>query len=346
MLSTGLNRKDLVSNADKASSGTGGYSYFIETTLPILIDINSDEGVEEFGFDNKNVEFVQFRALPGDDASCLNLNKIAQPRVLGFNEQLLDNKNAFTFITKTEDLNEEHAWLSLNKTLDNNVIPAIADQTVIQWSLGKSVGDTISLVKESGDTVVLKLIGGLANSIFQGNILIAEKHFLKYFPSVSGSTIILADGDIDKEELKSSLRNYGAEISSTKERLLTFYQIENTYLNIFLQLGALGLLIGTFGLGIVIFRSLMEQRDEFSIMQAVGYSKRRLMLLITIENMITVELAIFIGALSAIVSAIPSLQSNLYGDLIYWAIAIAFIVWVTALICTIFAARNILRSNK
>ena len=330
VLSTGLNRKDLTKNVEEASSGTGGHDFFAETSLPVLVDLNATEGQFEFGLENEKLKFIQFRVLAGDDASCLNLNRVSRPRLLGFDPTDFDNRQAFSFTTRTDDLDTGHPWLSLNETLADGLIPAIADQTVIKWGLGKSVGDTLIYKSEAGHEVALKLIGGLANSIFQGNVLIAEKHFLKHFPSVSGSQLFLISGENNDKVLQSSMRNYGLEIEPAKDRLLKFYQVENTYLNIFLQLGALGLLIGTIGLGIVILRSLMEQRTELAILRASGYSKKRLFLIILSEHLLMVVTAILIGTIPSIISAIPSLSSELYQELIDWIAYLALIVLLSA----------------
>ena len=345
VLSTGLNRKDLTSNADQPNSGTGGFTYFAESSFPILVDLNSEEGRYEFGLDNTDFEFTQFRALTGDDASCLNLNKISKPRILGFNPDAFNNKEAFSFVTHSEELDPKHPWLSLKKPLDSEVIPAIADQTVIQWGLGMSVGDTLVYKHEQGEDVSLKLIGGLANSIFQGNILIDENLFIQHFPSVSGSQVFLVSGKENPETLKSAMRNYGLELEPAKDRLLKFYQVENTYLNIYLQLGALGLLIGTIGLGIVIFRSLMEQRSELAVLQATGYSKRKIFKLIFTEHILMVVLAVLTGTIPAIISALPSLSSNLYKGLIYWALALIFIIISSASLWIYFAGRSSLNKS-
>ena len=69
------------------------------------------------------------------------------------------------------------------------------------------------------------------------------------------------------------MRNYGPEINRATDRLLSFYTVENTYLNIFLMLGALGLLIGTLGLGILIFRITFEQIPEYALLLALGFAK-------------------------------------------------------------------------
>ena len=250
VVSTGLNRKDLTTHAELPSSGTGGYDYFVETTMPVLFDASSKQGREDLNIPDE-AQVVQFQLQPGDDASCLNLNKISRPRLIACNPAAFDRRGAFTFVTRTEDMDAQHPWLMLNKTLANEVIPAIADQTVIQWGLMKSIGDTILYKTEDGKNLKLKLVGGLANSVFQGNVLIAEDHFNRAFPSVSGSNLFLVDVPDTTSvvaDLQSGMRNYGPEISRTTDRLLSFYTIENTYLNIFLMLGALGLLIGTLGL--------------------------------------------------------------------------------------------------
>ena len=346
VISTGLNRKDLTSHADLPSSGTGGYSYFAETSFPVLYDLNSEEGRIELGLEDSPTLFVQLQALAGDDASCLNLNMISRPRILGFDPSDFDSRQSFTFATKTEELDSEHPWLSLNKRLPNGQIPAIADQTVIKWGLGKSVGDTLVYQNEEGQEVVLKLIGGLANSVFQGNILIADSLFYSNFPSVSGSQVFLIQAPADEEEnLRTAFRNYGLDISPAKDRLLLFYEIENTYLDIFLMLGALGLLIGTIGLGIIIFRSIFEKKSQYALLEATGFRKQTIRRMNLQGNMFIVVISLIVGLLPAILSALPSLLTSLYSGLIYWALAIFILVLASAWLWVFLANRLAMKSN-
>ena len=85
----------------------------------------------------------------------------------------------------------------------------------------KSIGDTILYKTEDGKNLKLKLVGGLANSVFQGNVIIAENHFNRAFPSVSGSNIFLIDvkdtTSVAKvaNDLQTGMRNYGPEINRT-----------------------------------------------------------------------------------------------------------------------------------
>jgi len=347
VVSTGLNRKDLTSTADLASSGTGGYDYFVETTMPVLFDSNSKMGKEDLNIP-ENAEMVQFQSQPGDDASCLNLNKISRPRLIACNPEAFDQRGAFTFATRTEELDAQHPWLTLNKTLADDVIPAIADQTVIQWGLMKSIGDTLHYKTEDGKDLKLKLVGGLANSIFQGNVIIAEDHFNRAFSSVSGSNLFLidvADTTSVVADLQTGMRNYGPEISLTTDRLLSFYTIENTYLNIFLMLGALGLLIGTLGLGILIFRITFEQIPEFALLLSLGFSKPVIKLTVMFEKFFLMLVSVFLGLIPAVLSGLPTLMSSLYASLWLWLPAIFVLVILSGTIFSFLAVRMAFKQN-
>ena len=347
VVSTGLNRKDLTSHADLPSSGTGGYDYFVETTMPVLFDANTQIGKEDLNIP-ETAELVQFQMQPGDDASCLNLNRISRPRLMAFNPAAFDQRGAFTFATRTEELDAQHPWLTLNKTLADDVIPAIADQTVIQWGLMKGVGDTLMYKTEDGKDLKLKLVGGLANSIFQGNVLISDEHFNRAFPSVSGSNVFLIDVPDTTSvaaELQTGMRNYGPEISRTTDRLLSFYTVENTYLNIFLMLGALGLLIGTLGLGILIFRITFEQIPEYALLLSLGFSKPTIQRMVMREKLFLMTASVLIGMIPAVLSGLPTLISSLYASLWIWLPAISILVILSGTIFSFVAIRMAFRQN-
>ena len=347
VVSTGLNRKDLTSKAELPSSGTGGYDYFVETTMPVLFDANSKQGREDLNIP-ATAELVQFQSQPGDDASCLNLNKISRPRLIACNPAAFDERGAFTFATRTDDLDAQNPWLTLNKTLADEVIPAIADQTVIQWGLMKKVGDTLLYKTEDGNDLKLKLVGGLANSIFQGNVIIAEEHFNWAFPSVSGSNVFLVDVPDTTavlDDLQTGMRNYGPEISHTIERLLSFYTVENTYLNIFLMLGALGLLIGTLGLGILIFRITFEQIPEYALLLSLGFSKRIIQRMVMREKLFLMIVSVLIGLIPAVLSGLPTLISSLYASLWIWLPAISVLVILSGAVFSFVAIRMAFKQN-
>jgi len=311
IVSTGLNRKDLYSDAINKNSGTGGYVFYGETTMPVLLDLNDPDIQTEYGLEIP-AEFVQMRKSEGDDASCLNLNRIAQPRLLGIpSEDLLGR---FSFIKTTKEFDTANDWISLKRELPGGVVPAIADQTVIQWGLGKKVGDTLIYKNESGDEMYVKLIGGLANSIFQGNILIDEGLFLRHFPTNSGIHVFLVESNekdrtLLEDELKRSFRNAGLELVYTADRLAEFNTVENTYLSIFLLLGGLGMILGTIGLGLSLIRNIIDRQQELAILRAIGFKKKAVLNMLTREHVILLGTGTIIGAISAFVATIPSVFS-------------------------------------
>ena len=70
-------------------SGTGGFTLFAESAVPLPYDVNTREGRDALGLTNplldpaRDVRFVPFRLRPGDESSCLNLYHPTQPRIIG-----------------------------------------------------------------------------------------------------------------------------------------------------------------------------------------------------------------------------------------------------------------------
>lgn len=317
ILITAANRKTFVGDDSSRSSGAGGYTYWAETTTPLLHDLNTPRGKEEYNLDAddfKGVRFMQIYSLTGDDASCLNLNQVQKPQILGVNSKELSENKSFTFAKKHKDIKSNADWNMLQQDLGASIIPTIADQTVLTWGLKKKVGDTLTYLNEKGTKIHLLIVGSLAASVFQGNLLIDSDKFIENYPSSGGSNIMLVEAPQEsKEKVKDILENtfldHGIEVTATTERLATFYSITNTYLALFLALGGLGVIIGTIGLGIVIFRNILDRKRELASMQALGFRKKQIFKLIFRENFVLLISGILIGLLSAVIGILSSLLS-------------------------------------
>lgn len=360
VLITGANRKTFYGTENAAKSGTGGYAYWVETTLPVLFDLNTVQGQEKLGFGkndlDQSIQFVQFKTLEGDDASCLNLNQVQKPRILGFNPQKFDQKGAFSFAKLHANVDEQHPWKALNQNFGSDVIPAYADQTVILWGLKKAVGDTILYQDEYGKDVKLLLIGGLNNSIFQGNLLISDEQFQKHFPSISGSEVILIDkqdGSDDQlmEQFENNLQDFGVTAMQTSERLVAFYSVENTYLSMFMFLGGLGVILGTIGLGIVLMRNIWERKKELALLSAIGYQQSALFKLLFYENLFLLLVGLLCGLGAALIGVLPSLLSPSFHMPVGYVFALLFGILFSGLIWIWIPARltrkyNIIESLK
>ena len=326
VLSTGANRADFNHDADKNSSGTGGYDFFIKTNIGVNADLSTLEGKNKVVIDTayKELSLVQMLLFESDDASCLNLNRILRPSILGVKPETFIERNSFSFV-KTIPNRLSNPWELLNQKTPDNCIPAIADQTVITWGLGKAIGDSILYTNERGDTIYLILVGGLANSVFQGNVIISEKNFIEHFPSISGSKIIMADVNAAqreglKENLDGALRNYGVEMENTSERLATFNSVTNTYLDIFLALGGIALILGTFGIAIILIRSISSRKNQYAMMMAYGITKKNIRKIIIIEFTMVLFAGIIIGLLAALIASLQALLTP-NSEVPYWLLS-------------------------
>jgi len=285
--------------------------------------------------------------LAGDDASCLNLNQVQRPRVLGFKPDEFDKRAAFSFATLEETVDQDHPWLALNKDFGTDVIPAIADQTVILWGLKKAVGDTLLYKNEFGKTIKLLLIGGLNNSIFQGNILISDRNFQAHYPSVSGSNLILADGENEAfiSTIEDQLQDHGPQVQKASERLAAFYSVENTYLNMFMLLGALGVMIGTLGLGIVLLRNMLERKKELALLKALGFQQKSIFRLIMIENLFLLLVGLISGVLAAVIGMLPSLFSDAFNMPLGFVLQVIIAILIFALLSIYIPAKLAMKQN-
>lgn len=351
---TGANRKTYYGVENLRQSGTGGFLYWVETTLPIQYNLNSPNGKAKFGFDTeeslREVDFIQLHSLDGDDASCLNLNQVQKPRILGVKPEAFDSRHSFIFVNSLGSVSKNNPWLELKNRHGDNVIPAIADQTVITWGLKKTLGDTLIYLNESGKKIKLLLVAALDNSIFQGNILIADSLFVQNFPSTSGSKIMLIDAPKANQQqftglLNSALTDYGIEITPTANRLAEFNSVENTYLTVFMVLGGLGVIIGTFGLGVVLLRNMLERRSEIALLMAIGYQRQQVFRLIFIENLIILILGLATGVLSAIIGILPSILSPAYTMPAGFIATLVLIVFASGVVWIYLPTHNALKGN-
>ena len=293
LFSVGLNRRGF-SDSSQTRAGTGGFSLWCETSVPVYHNIQTPEGRAKLALKElpNDVYAVQLLKYSADDASCLNLNKVITPNVLGIDMEELEASD-FN-ISKTTFADSGKAY------------PALVDKTVLTWSLGKKLGDTLWYVGDRGETVPILLAGTIQNSIFQGYILIDKSSFSQIWSEITGSEIFLIKTPKEtlsntKALISQALNNYGVRIMTTAERLQLFYSVIDTYLTIFFTLGGLGLLLGIFSFVIVVRKNLLAAKEENALFFSLGFDKNRLADLRCKENTIIPLYAIVTGAWGALV---------------------------------------------
>jgi ABC-type lipoprotein release transport system permease subunit len=316
-------RKDPSSiDAAERSGGSGGYALAAESLLPLHWDPNTGEGRNAVNLpypsdaDFVDMKFQTFRLRSGDDASCLNLYRPQNPRVLAPTGDFLE-RGGFRFGATLASTAEEKAnpWLLLERALPDGAVPVIGDANSMAYVLHLGLGEDFLLPREGETPLRLRLVGMLRDSIFQSELLMGEESFLRHFPEVSGFRYFLVEteaSDIEKASamLERRLEDWAFDVSTTASKLASFHRVENTYLSTFQSLGGLGLLLGTFGLAAIVLRNVLERRRELALLRAVGYRPRAFALMILSENGLLLLLGLFTGCLSAIVAIAPAIQER------------------------------------
>jgi len=317
----GVFRLDAVRDAEERSSGTGGFALMGEATFPVVQDLNSQDGWDFFALDPEDltgVAFVPLRVRDGDEASCLNLNRAHHPRLLGVDAGQLAERGAFTFAKVGSGFDPESGWHLLEtreRAADGrSIIPAVGDLNSILWAMGRKVGDVLDYQDERGRRFQVRIVGAVANSILQGNLLIDEAAFLERYPSEPGFRMFLVDAPAEDASevagtLTRGLREAGVEFTSTADRLNAFNAVQNTYLGTFQLLGGLGLILGSFGLGVVVLRNVLERRGELALLLAVGFRRSAIGRMVIAEHAGLLVGGLVLGVGAAVVAVLPNVLS-------------------------------------
>jgi ABC-type lipoprotein release transport system permease subunit len=309
-----------VEDSADSHSGGGGYPLAAESLLPVTHDPNTPEGRESLNLNATAdasalaaIHFARFRVRAGDDASCLNLYQPREPRVLGATPDFL-RENRFAFASSLAASKEEKSnpWLLLEKDSGDGTIPVAADANSLAYVLHKKLGDVIEVRGDGGEPVRLRFAAALSDSIFQSELLMAEKNFLRAFPKVQGYRFFLVDAPAARSQavaarLEEQLSDYGFDAVATADRLAAFHRVENTYISTFQTLGGLGTVLGTLGLAAVLLRNVLERRRELALLRAVGYDRRDFALMIVAENALLLLAGLATGAVCAALAVAPAL---------------------------------------
>ena len=302
----GLNRRSFGDSVN-TQGATGGFTLWCESSVALQHDPSTDDGrhrlglAEEWSEDAKVLPFLRHQA---DDASCLNLNKVSNPTVLGVDfEQLRERKFAFG-----RSIFEGDVIDGLRECIEQGVYPALVDETVLMWSLGMKLGDRISYVSHNGEQVEVVLAATLKGSLFHGNILLDKSHFEQIWPQTNGCSIFMVQTEAYEQQIaqmknyiSQSLYEYGVRVTPSSERLRSINEVTDTYLSIFMTLGSLGLLLGLISFVIIIRKNLIRSLSSVRQWLLLGFSLGEIEQMLYRENIFAARWAIIVGVAGAIV---------------------------------------------
>ena len=328
-------------------SGTGGFAYIAKSAQSIQINIDDPKqqrlALATKAQWLEKSQIVNVRVRGGDDASCNNLYQASEPQVMGISARMAAvdrdgswNSELAWFSKPSQQMLESGSsppntpnttsmppspWLALEKSADGtekSPVPVILDQNTALWALhlGGYVGEKFSY-RFDGKQVYFETVGVLQNTILQGSLWIGENNFEALFPEISGYRMFLVkptapdmlSEDVAKirTAMEEGWSDEGLSCASTTDILAKLLAVQNTYLSAFQVLGALGLLLGTLGLGVTQLRSALERQSELAAMRAMGFPKNRLVWALSLENGWQLMRGIGIGAGAAILASAPVL---------------------------------------
>lgn len=318
IMAIGVMRHDATPAKPDPASGNGGFSLYVETSVPLPYELGNLDALNDRTQDQFLLRHLaagaiySMRTRDGDDASCLNVFQPQRPRVLGVSEKFI-HRGGFAFAHSMAAGDEVgNPWLLLNRKFPDGAIPAIGDANTLQWILKKGIGQDVLVPGDDGKEVTLRIVGSLSQSIFQGELLISQDHFIRAFPRSAGYRTFLIDvrgggENVIRSQLDNEFAREGVVTTTTWERLRRFKEVESTYMSTFQTLGGLGLILGTFGLGAVLLRNVLERRGELALLSAVGYATGDLGWLVLSETYALLMMGIGLGSASALVAVLPSL---------------------------------------
>jgi predicted lysophospholipase L1 biosynthesis ABC-type transport system permease subunit len=347
-------KQDPAADAGQPWSGSGGFGWMVETALPLPAD-RGDDAVQRAMDPDGAV--LAFGVQPGDEASCLNLNRAGQPRLLGVDPELAAQLGAFERpkAAAPERFQEGRAapprvrgaapspaaggragappfpdsvWSLLARPMPDDTLPALAgDLTTVQYGLraraGVRDGTVYRYTGEDGTVWKLRLVGALPvrTGVLQGSLIVDESVLARICPSAPGHALWLARAAASApsaaapvgESLRRALGRSGGIVTPTGERLRLLGAVENTYLDIFLVLGGLGVALGAAGVGLVLLRNAAARRRELALLRAVGVPPRRVLAYLAAEHLYLLVAGLASGVVPALVAVQPALRSLGHG---------------------------------
>jgi len=323
-----------VATSDRAS-GAGGFELVAISALPLPSGMDTPAGRRSLGFspqEEQALEGSTIIGLPmadGDDVSCLNVSRPAQPRLLGVPDQLVE-RGGFRLITGGDT---PGGWRALRSRPSHGGVPAFGDAASVQWTLRSRLGGAIRVRDGAGGARSLRIVGVLPGSIFAGELLIADEQLREMFPTAGGPRYFLIDvpegrSDEAAVAIRRAVGDLGVSVRTTQEVLSDIASVQRAYLAMFGVLGGLGILLGTLGLSTVVARNAVERRQELAALLAIGFSRRALVGLLTAEHVGLLIGGLGLGSVSALVAVWPQFMAA--GAVADWRSVLAWLAAVGA----------------
>ncbi len=341
---------------DDPHGSTGGYSLVAETVQPLMHDPSTPAGRDalNLGADAAGLDIARFRLRPGDDTSCANLYRPASPRLLGATSAFIaQNRFAFADSLAVTPGDRQNPWRLLEApSPDPRVVPVIGDATSLAYAFHVALGDDIVIDAPDGTPIKLRVVGALRDSALQSELIMSDAQFTHWFPRHEGFRVFLVGEravagharrapDTLATLLEGQLGDFGFDAQSAADRLAGYHRVENTYLSTFQALGGFGLILGTFGLGTVLLRNVLERRREMALLRATGFQRAHLVRAVVAESVCLLACGLLLGLACALVAIGPAYAERGEGLPLGATLGLLAAVAVSGLLSTTLATRAV-----
>ncbi len=297
-------------------SGSGGFTYFAESAIPILEDANRRIGDVESGAALAGVRVYPMRLRPGDAGSCTNLQRPRDPRLLGAPREFVE-RGGFRFSGVMSGVTGPAAanpWTLLEATPADGAIPVIGDEASVRWQYHLGLGEELTIQDERGRPATLRFVALLSGSFLQDELIVSEEAFSRLFPSRAGYSFFAVQSPNSAEGVESALEQRFADVAldaaPVADRLRRYVAVQNTYLLTFQQLGGIGLAFGGVALLAITARNVWERRREVALMHALGFTRARVRAALVVETSLLVAGGLAAGAIPALLAVLPALRDR------------------------------------
>jgi ABC-type antimicrobial peptide transport system permease subunit len=110
------------------------------------------------------------------------------------------------------------------------------------------------------------------------------------------------------------------------------------------MLGGLGLLLGTFGLGAVLLRNVMERRQQLALLRALGYRRAHFFVMTIAENGVILLGGLLTGVVCAMLVILPTLLEETgripARSMLLLLLSVLIVGLVTSIVATAAALRS------
>jgi ABC-type lipoprotein release transport system permease subunit len=321
----------------RADSGNGGFALIAHSDQPFYENLNLPAVRSRLGLAEpaeralSAARIYALRVRAGDDASCRNLYRPQQPRILGVPADFVARGGFAWAQTAARTPAEQHnPWLLLDTERRGPQgqarVPVVIDKNTAAYSLHlDGVGAVYRIADGQGGQIEFEVVGLLDNSLLQGDLIVSERALVRCFPRITGYQAFLVECPPQESQeigqsLELALGDYGLVVQTTGQRLAELLAVQNTYLSAFQSLGGLGLLLGTLGLAAVQLRGVLQRRRELALLRAAGFSRGLTARLILFEAGTVLVGGLGTGVAAALVAVLPQL---IYGGagIPWWSLA-------------------------